>query len=142
MSLSHILQLVVSLDDFNRLVHKFRKTAGFIHWKFHDWLSVSNICADKLFFFKGRAWHFLLLNFVRFLLANFSSLSRSLEMTTHPSGVSILHFLMPVYLMKLHFVLSLRSLLTILYSAGHSIGLWDISLVTSSQLDLLLITTL
>ncbi|KAK4826847.1 hypothetical protein QYF61_011715 [Mycteria americana] len=98
-----------------------------------------------LFIPRGRTWYFHLLNFMRFLSAHFSSLSRSLWMAARPSDVSATppSFVSSRNLPRVCSAPSSRSLMKVLNNIGSSIDSYSTPLVTGLHLDFeLLITTL
>ena len=98
-----------------------------------------------LFFPRCRTLHISLLNFMKFLSAHFSSLSRSLWMAAQLCGVLVTcpSFVSSANLVRLHSVPSSRSLMKVLNRTGPSIYSWGPLLVTGLQLDFVpLITTL
>lgn len=72
---------------------------------------------------------------------HFSSLSRSLQMAPHPSGLPTTRFTSAQFaaLLSAHFVSFPRSFLKMLNNICASIDPWDTSLVTGLQLDFLLL---
>lgn len=82
--------------------------------------------------------HLPLLNFMRFLSAQFSSLSRSLWAAAQPTGVTATPpgFVSSVNLLKHHSAPSSRSLTKKLNSTRPSISPWGIPLLTRFQLTL------
>ena len=98
-----------------------------------------------LFLPRCRTLNFPLLNLIRFLSAQLSSLSRSRSKAAQPSGVSTtpLSLVSSANLLRVHSNASSRSLMKKLNKTGPSTDPWGTSLVTSLQLDSApLITTL
>ena len=84
-----------------------------------------------------RTLHLPLLNLIRFLSAQLSSLSRSRWMAAQPSGVSTTppSLVSSANLLMVHFNSSSRSLLKKLNKTGPSTDPWGTPLVTGLQLD-------
>ena len=94
--------------------------------------------APRLYWFMGlflprcRNLHLPLLNFIRFLSAQLSSLSRSCWMAAQPSGVSstLPSLVSSANLLRVHSNSSARSLMKKLNKTGPSIDPWGTPLVT------------
>ena len=114
------------------------RTPGSLATELHSSRSTPSLywCME-LFLPRYSTLHLFLLNFVRFLSAQLSSLSRSRGMAAQPSGVSTTppSFVSPANLLRVHSVLSFRLLKKRLNKTGTSTNLWGIPLVTGLQLD-------
>ncbi|KAK4826465.1 hypothetical protein QYF61_009192, partial [Mycteria americana] len=75
-----------------------------------------------------RTLHLALLNLLRFTQAHFSSLPRSLWMTSHPSGMSTapLSLVSSANLLKVHLISLSMSLMKILNSTGPTVDLYPL----------------
>lgn len=106
---------------------------------------VSSLYWCMRLFSNGRARHFPLLDFMRFLFVHFLSLSRSLCMATFLSGISVttLSFVVPGNLRKVYFgTLLSRSLMKVFNIAEHSIGPWETPAVTGLQVEFMPLITM
>jgi len=107
------------------------------------WVDPSLCCTPEFCFPQCKTLYLSLLNFIRFLLAHSSSLSRSSCRVTYPSKVSSspLSLLLLANFIRVYLILSSRSLKKILNSTGPNTNPWGTPLVTDCQFEKELFTT-
>ena len=102
-----------------------------------SWVDPSLCCTLGLCFPRCKTLHLSLLNFIMFLVARSSSLSRSSCRVARPSEVSTspLSLVSSTNFIRVHLVLSPRSLTKIWNGIGPNINPWATTLVTVCKLE-------